>query len=393
MRVILLILLTITLTCSLAAQEKLEDLSFYIEEYMDNLNTSGLSNGTPSSDYRAPWIEGIDFRTETRDWELLQQEYQLRIKPSTPKIRKYQKLAYQDLLTELEMVKSQVQYSGLKKVYENWLSRYYEFKEAQILEGSIKHYDDRIKVLSISNQKGEVDALEILKVKMQKEELQLEIKNLTKDISNLNIENSIISIDDIRNKLIMESFDLQNYPDMASDLFDLQKIDHQYELEKAEKNQAFDFAQLTYRGPYEDIWQERVSMSIAFTLPQSKRTNFDMMELEIERMVEQQRMEEKKLEFQNEIKLATENLQVAFDEYDERKEILEQLTKYDKILEEYIPRSKEEVLDLINLKMDKVDEEIDLIRLEENIYEEYLDFLEAQSIFTTSPSLNHLAKN
>ncbi len=390
---VFLILIIFTFPCHLMAQEKLQDLSFYLKQYNDNLKSSVNNVGDPSSEYRPPWLEGLDFRTETRDWELLRQQYQLRVKPSTPKIRKYQKLAYRDLLTELKMVKSQVQYSGLKKIYEDWLTQFFEHKEARILENSIKYYDDLVKVLSISDEKGEVDALEIIKVKIKKEELELKINNLKKDLSNPEIENSILTIDDIRNQMIIESFDFQNYTDKASDLFELQKIDNQYELEKAEKNRAFDFAQLTYRGPHEDIWQERVSLSLAFTLPFSARTNFDMMELEIERLVEQQQIKERQLEYENEIRLAAENLQEAFDEYDERMELLAQLSKYDKILEDYTPRSKSEVLDLISLKVDGIDEKIDLIRLEENIYEEYLDLLEAQAVFTTSPMVNHLAKN
>lgn len=391
MRVILT-LLAVTFTCSLMAQEKLEDLGFYLREYTDNLKTANNSVGSMSSEYRAPWIEGVDFRTETRDWELLQQEYQLRIKPTTPKIRKYQKQAYQDLLMELEMAKSQVQYIGLKKVYEDWLEKYFEHKEAILLESTIKHYDDLIKVLSISDQKGEIDALEIIKIKMRKEELQLKINNLQKELSSQDIESRLMTVEEIRGLTMTGAYVILNYPTMTADLFDLQKIENQYQLEKAEKNQFFDFAQVTYRGPHNEVWQERINMSLAFRLPQSKRTNFDMIELQIEKLVEQQKIEERKLEFENEQKLAYDNLQLAFDEYDERNKILSQLSKYDKILEDYTPRSKNEILDLISLKMDAVDEKIDLIRLEENIYEEYLDFLETRSIFMASPTINHLAK-
>lgn len=384
--------LILIFACSISAQEKLEDLSFYIEQHSDKLAAGRNSSSGDLLDYKAPWIDRMEFRTETRDWELVQQEYQFRLRPNTPKVRKYQKQVYQDLLTELEATKAAVKTYGLKKVYENWLERIFEDRRADLLVNSRSYYDDLVKVLSSTNQKGEIDALEIIEVKIEREELELKIKNLQKDLANPDIQNSLLSIEDIKGKILIDSDNPGLYPSIASDLFDLQKIENKYALEKAEKNKAFEFAQVTYRGPHDEIWQERISMSLAFRIPRGERTNFDMLELQIDKMMEQEQIAERKLDYQNSLGSATEDLQEAIDAYDEKKEMIAQLAKYGDILEKYNPSTKGEIVKLISLKMDAMDGQLDLLRLEENIYERYIDYLDARSIFSTQPTISHLTK-
>jgi len=384
--------LILIFACSISAQEKLEDLSFYIEQHSDKLAAGRNSSSGDLLDYKAPWIDRMEFRTETRDWELVQQEYQFRLRPNTPKVRKYQKQVYQDLLTELEATKAAVKTYGLKKVYENWLERIFEDRRADLLVNSRSYYDDLVKVLSSTNQKGEIDALEIIEVKIEREELELKIKNLQKDLANPDIQNSLLSIEDIKGKILIDSDNPGLYPSIASDLFDLQKIENKYALEKAEKNKAFEFAQVTYRGPHDEIWQERISMSLAFRIPRGERTNFDMLELQIDKMMEQEQIAERKLDYQNSLGSATEDLQEAIDAYDEKKEMIAQLAKYGDILEKYNPSTKGEIIKLISLKMDAMDGQLDLLRLEENIYERYIDYLDARSIFSTQPTISHLTK-
>ena len=384
--------LILIFACSISAQEKLEDLSFYIEQHSDKLAAGRNSSSGDLLDYKAPWIDRMEFRTETRDWELVQQEYQFRLRPNTPKVRKYQKQVYQDLLTELEATKAAVKTYGLRKVYENWLERIFEDRRADLLVNSRSYYDDLVKVLSSTNQKGEIDALEIIEVKIEREELELKIKNLQKDLANPDIQNSLLSIEDIKGKILIDSDNPGLYPSIASDLFDLQKIENKYALEKAEKNKAFEFAQVTYRGPHDEIWQERISMSLAFRIPRGERTNFDMLELQIDKMMEQEQIAERKLDYQNSLGSATEDLQEAIDAYDEKKEMIAQLAKYGDILEKYNPSTKGEIIKLISLKMDAMDGQLDLLRLEENIYERYIDYLDARSIFSTQPTISHLTK-
>ena len=384
--------LILIFACSISAQEKLEDLSFYIEQHSDKLAAGRNSSSGDLLDYKAPWIDRMEFRTETRDWELVQQEYQFRLRPNTPKVRKYQKQVYQDLLTELEATKAAVKTYGLKKVYENWLEKIFEDRRADLLVNSRSYYDDLVKVLSSTNQKGEIDALEIIEVKIEREELELKIKNLQKDLANPDIQNSLLSIEDIKGKILIDSDNPGLYPSIASDLFDLQKIENKYALEKAEKNKAFEFAQVTYRGPHDEIWQERISMSLAFRIPRGERTNFDMLELQIDKMMEQEQIAERKLDYQNSLGSATEDLQEAIDAYDEKKEMIAQLAKYGDILEKYNPSTKGEIVKLISLKMDAMDGQLDLLRLEENIYERYIDYLDARSIFSTQPTISHLTK-
>lgn len=297
----------------------------------DEFITNGLSNyeelkSTAGENLRFPWIENYEFRTETRDFDFEQQQYTLRVSPSTSKIRKAQK-AYADELRNAPDVDGQEIYCDLKlQLHLDWLNLYILNEQKSyisdlliilndkktIYERIIGTYDfDPSKVMKLQTDRSDMEAT-LNKIQLEEEYLLgiYNIQDRELDFSDFISPESILDFLNNDSNLSTEEFPV----DMQS-AYETALILKEMELESSEEKKWVDFVQLRYRGPHSDAFQERLALGIGFQLSNSGNAKLKMQELQLELEEIETEVERDKQDRQGKIDLSSTQLKFDLKEY------------------------------------------------------------------------------
>jgi len=276
------------------------NIQTYIKERVHQLDNIPNRNYT-DNDFRASWIDGMDIRTETDQFNFNRQRYLFRVSPNTPKIREAQTNLHQLNLEKADLQQTLLKRDFIEIAYEEVLTFYEAFRKLKIKEDLLIILQDKEQVwrkLSLNTTKIPADWIKIqqdiaqLEIAIFKEKTLLEAWQ-TQGIW-LNWEN-LLPIDSILTELSEGSnkrFQLQAREYDVDNLI----IEREEALEQAEQKKLLDFVQVEYNGPHTDDFQERVSLTVGFRLPFSSSRKLKMEEIAIEKeALQQERAVEKKL--------------------------------------------------------------------------------------------------
>jgi len=178
---------------------------------------------------------------------------------------------------------------------------------------------------------------------------------------------------------IQVSLVTESGPNMSQgDIIDLQTIQHEEELEKAEQNRVLDFLALEYRGPHDIELERRVSMGVSLNLPFFGANNLSLAKLKVEREKEEYRIEKKKGDALKKLDRIKSSIKSQLAEYESYRELYERIEKENLQL-----ITNMEAQALINPKIrlnhqiQVLEHQISLLNLKETIVNEYLDYLQA----------------
>jgi len=251
--------------------------------------------GTLTGDFpKFPWVEEYVFRTETRDFNFDEQEYTLRVSPSTPKKRKAQAALrhhYYDRPNQ-EYEKRNLELAA--NLYVDWLDLYFIEQEKGYLTELSEVWNDKKTI----NEKliGTFDfdfddlvQLETESTKLEQTNFRLELEqNELQDMYGIESDvldhSDLVTMEEILTKLaqdiLTETASGKNGRDQIA--YKREGVEKEIALEEAEGRQIFDFAQLRYRGPHEDLYRERIAVGIGFKLPNSGNRKLKIAELQAE---------------------------------------------------------------------------------------------------------------
>ena len=82
----LIILLIWCASTTLSLGQTSFNISTYIQKRVETLDNSS-ERSLPNNQFNPSWIDGMDIRTETDEFEFNRQRYLIRVSPNTPKIR------------------------------------------------------------------------------------------------------------------------------------------------------------------------------------------------------------------------------------------------------------------------------------------------------------------
>jgi len=351
-----------------------------------NLGTQevGVSNNSSQSKSpKMPWVEEYEFRTETRDFDFEQQEYTFRMSPSTGRIRRALTALYdhQEVVPDFDALESQC--DDLAERYATWLELYLIDREKSILAQLKTILNDRQLVLNRQAGSLDFDWSKLISLRQDITDLDLRFSRLNTEVTRINSQLG----------LVMPSFSFagfislakigERFPgpfNLASDPkldYELETIARELELEKAERKQYFNFAQLRYQGPHTDPFQERFSVGLAFQLPNSGQKLVKMRELELE---------ERALRTEQSVALASDRAEyeedvaawrIEFGHFDfmteahrEEKEELIRIANQLKRKEGFNP------LPLLEIEERSLRNELRLLGLSANLYQSYLKIRE-----------------
>jgi hypothetical protein len=349
---------------------------------------------------RFPWIEQLDLRTETRDLDFDQQEYTLRLDPSSRKKRN----AYNDLYNAYKRNPDLRKISYLEEdiytAYKTWVSLYFIEKRKSIYEGLQLLYADKA---LLSEKK--LNALEISfkdLIDIETSSTQLEVNAFDDDLMNdyflrkyslgevlLDFED-IIKVEEILLSVQSMEMSLSN-KDLEKYNYEQELINKEIAVEKAEGQHYFDFLQFKYRGPHDNLFEERFSIGLGTELSNPGSRKLKLEELKLKQLEIEQGYENDIEESNTVLEEIKEEIILDIKSYMNKKEAsITQAKNLSIISDKVRTREGYDPEILLDIKEKTLKFSLELLDLEESIYEDYIKLLAESLNLFKKPLTNHL---
>lgn len=355
--------------------------------------TLGLSNfkqieQATGSEVDFPWIDQYEFRTETRDFDLAQQEYTVRLSPSTAKIRNAQK-AYSEIIRNTPDFEGQEIYCDyVSSLHSDWLSLFILQENRSILNKLSILLNDKQSIYEKMLGSYEFDPEKLVSLQTEKSDLAISINKLQLEwdylLTKYGIQDQAIDFNDFITVKAVYAYLLSNILSAnESGMLDLE-IEHEkqllmkeIELESSERKQLIDFVQVKYNGPHSDEWQERLSVGLGFQLSKSGKQKLKMQELQIEQE-ELNRESERKVQEKKEELIVLENkLQSDIQSFFHFQKVMEEeRTQLQNLSKRIAQKEGTSPLFLLNIEERHLSMKIKSLKKREDLFQDYLEYLQ-----------------
>jgi len=359
-------------------------------------------------DFSPAWFDEIEIRTETHDFELRKQEYNIRFSPVSIWVRSAQKSYYKSKMMEYDMEKRKLLADNIKIIYQNWLSLVIDKRIISISDSLMVLYEDEetVRKRTLNFDMENVDRF--IEFREKKNDMLVdhlsyinEYNIIKKQLfARVNIDTSFAindvlidlelmrkAINDLKNRNIYEK--TATYKELK---VEESIISNELKIEEAENSKILDFLQVSYRGPHDDPMNERLLMTLALRLPLAGRNKMDTELLKVESLEILNKKKAQEQEFLFEINEILTKLEVLFSEYDIMKNYSNELQEESIFLEKSLGNLANSPLWLISNKKNILKTRLKLLEISEEIYSKYIDLLDIMGVFALDPAKNYLEK-
>lgn len=362
--------------------------SISIEELVAKVyaqNSAELHQG-----YKMPWIEEVNVRSETRDWRLREQRYSLRLRPISLGERRASSKLYNSWKEEIGILKLEKIYDQVADIHKDWVKQDFISRKININENILDLLSD-IEKVAVKQSAIDADRLNDL-IGVRSRIATLINDNALKAINRKKIIFELSEILDEEYQIVADSINLESYITAAkealvitdkpsispSDLLDLETIDNEMELEKAEQNRVLDFVALQYRGPHDNDLEERVSLGMSFNLPFYTSKKLSIAKLQVEKERELYRIESRKKESLDKLKGIKADLIAQLSEYDSYKQLYQKIEKENlQLITNMEAQAFINPTIRLNHEIQVLSNQLSLLAHKENIIQTYLEYLKA----------------
>lgn len=385
-----------------------QDLSISTQSFFDSTTKELITflqsspSGKAAHEFKAPHIEGLEFRTETNDFDLSEQDYTFRVSPTSKKIRKAQRELYNLYLNNPENPLLSTFETQLEAVYQAWVNLYIIDQKRSLSEELLdllkekKSLLEKMMLLPEFELKGFVD--------LQKREAELEVDMALLDEEqdavataydtqfatfNFNELIGVEAIESIVSTIDTDNLSREDMSIIAS--YEKELIQKELDLELAENDKIFEWGQLAYRGLNTNPFKEVVSIGAAFRWPHdgNNRLKIEELKIKLNQVDSEQYIENEKLQ------LSAENAKVSALAKIKTYRRISALRKKqqgdtDRIVELLKRDQSVNPLDLLDIREDEIEERLAIIKLLEEVYNAYLDTLSSSRLMYKLPLTNFL---
>lgn len=295
----LLVFLTFLIgTCKLVAQAD-SDISKI-------LNTAFKDNGVKfkneknyhlgSLDYAVPFLEKIEVRSETNDFDLRKQDYTVRVSPNTGSSRKAHRLYHESVKFMAEM---ELNTEIMKVLYDKYhLVKDYIFAKERLKLENVKNVVvlDKVKLLKKMISLSSFDIVDLIEAEDELYKLQRTIQSIESNLSNLErqlkellAQDEInISIDDLISVEQIKSFMSLNvlasktsHPEQEVLSAKHYNVLMEYDWEVSKNNFSIGFIQASYGYDQDKAFGSNFSLGLGFDIPVKGSTGLELNELKV----------------------------------------------------------------------------------------------------------------
>ncbi|NNC95296.1 MAG: hypothetical protein HKN92_07005 [Chitinophagales bacterium] len=384
---------------STAAQEKISSTDFLKMqmEKMQNEVMADLYSNIEDEKFKAAFIDDIQIRTETNDFEFRKQQYRLRVSPTSIQLKQTQEKLFEAYKRKYLKEIREIEERYLLTAYEAWIDNYIDAKKIEALRNSLDLKNKMLKDLMAQSENGSYSISDHFKIKRS-------ISNNEFDLLRLEGENSFlqneypgltsVSYDGMKSIAEVKNTVIQTEKSTSQYVNDHDKVIAKYELEEAlrEKNKVFDYLQGSYSGPHDDIFKERFSLELGIRLPLVGENKLEIYERRFEFEIEEIEQEIERQAYLQESREQREKLKNAIERYEMKQAFIESEAELHSKLKEVQISSGGTWEEYLEMEEVQLANELDLIEAEEEVWERYLEYIEVEEMLQRETKVDYLGK-
>lgn len=352
------------------------------------LQTSVLNE---ERDVNFPWIEEYEFRTETRDFDPEDQEYTLRLSPSTPRIRRAQKALYKHYLNTPKFENRELICDALLDANVDWTSLFLIERNIELLIQLAIIYDDKDKVFQKMMSSSEIPIEKIIDLESDRTDLKFALQELKiekqKILIKYNFNDVFLDFADFINvggiaSRVRENLVASNFSSLEEIAYEQEEVKKEIDLELAEKRQIFDFAQVRYEGPHTDFLNERLSLSVGLRIPNSGNRKLRIKELEFRQEDLIQESKRERFEIENRFEQIMFDLKLNIEKWQVFTSLMsDEETKLSSWKSRISGSADFTPLILLEIEERKIEMELKQLEIVEDVLDDYLRYLNQSGVF------------
>jgi len=358
--------------------------------------------------YDLPYIEKLEFRTETNDFDLRKQEYLIRISPNSLKNIHTQHQYQESVQYMTEMELKTASRKALKGRYDLLVNYIYlqdilgiKLKQKLLLK-------DKVTLLKRSIALANFDVLELIGAEYDAQEnlrdildLKNTIQTLEKNIQRKLIDSQFIQIDQDKlptianiRAIIDQSIAtyLLKHPVLEAQSARLYNNMLEYEWEAAKSKFSIGYIQAKFGHDPADNFKQSISFGIGFDIPLKSASRLDLNELRINILESESRFRNLKTNLEEASFAVQHQLQNLIKKYELVAEQVE-VGQAEFALQEYRKIAEASPHALIKLRENTLGIELILKQLQYQIMQSFIDYLDTTGLINKKPYKNFLSKN
>lgn len=393
----------ISLGTYLSASGQTLNTGAYLKESLavqSGSNGEAALNFLRNTDHNLPWLQELEFRTETHHFKFREQDYLLRLSLNMPAQQRAQR-EYHQAFIRLEELKAG---RDLLPVLDEQYSLIVDFHFINLLSEAERNYADlyakKVKVLRRQVASPEFDLMELVNTEedlydkqndilQYEQDLVLMKQKLTEVTGSDTLQTDLLNTDNILARVTGSSdftFAAEAISQAEQDL--LQK---DYVRETAAINNPFDFIQAEYGSRGNDPFREEFSVGLALKFPFKGDKKLDLLELQYEQLEESAKTVENKEERLLEIAEIRQNIEFLIARINLLRQ-QEEESQAGFALGRLREKSDADPLQILNLEEVQTKRNLRILRLNYRIFREYLDWLRLTESMSQLPLRNWLSE-
>jgi hypothetical protein len=355
--------------------------------------------------FNLPFIEKLEFRTETNDFDLRKQEYLIRVSPNSLKSIKTQKQYQETVQYMTKMELEATQNNALRKRYDLIVDFVFQKKILAIKYKQQTLLNDKVTLLKRSISLPGFDILELIEAEDDQQINQQEIMDLKNAIFTLS--NRIYG--DIQTQ--SDSFQVLNIEDLKKVLQEQQPnkttnhpilkvqsakaynriLEYEWEAAKSKISLAYFQTKYNYNSDPIDGFRKSISVGFGFDIPFKNAGRLDLNELQIN-------IFESESQYRNFKTQLVEQKHSSFNKLDnliQKHELVNQQLKDGQaefVLQEYQKIAEAPPKAIIKLRENTLRTTLLVQKLEYEIMQSYIEYLDYSGLLIQKPLTNYLTK-
>ncbi|MFK7774070.1 MAG: hypothetical protein AB8F94_18100 [Saprospiraceae bacterium] len=358
-----------------------------------------------NSTHKLPLVDEMEFRTETNDFRLQEQQYVLRGRFHT-KAQQQAHADFQQAKIELNTIDEQLlmqdllrdRYDAIVKVsyFEKLLAAK---KEQKIL------LEDRMTVLKKSINLPKFNILDLIDAE---DDLHLADRDILRLKNALNLaQQKIFRYSNQRGYLKtddLQMIDMEQLMEVARSLSTEPSTAHatlvkrnlnvnlaakEQAIRRTQEENTFDYFQAQIGGTDDRGFRQNFSLGMGITIPVRNRQQQNLDELEFEKIDEGLKYEELKIELKERMTQIRLEMETQYELYQLLDQQLEN-SQADEVLEQYQKVAGASPIAMLKLKGSKFKKELEQFRIQQDIYLLYVELLDASGKMMELPLRNYL---
>ncbi|MFT6320867.1 MAG: hypothetical protein ACJAT4_001796 [Granulosicoccus sp.] len=361
-----------------------------------------------NSTYKLPLVDEMEFRTETNDFRLKEQQYVLRGRFHT-KAQQQAQADFQQAKIELNTIEEQLLMQDLLRERYDAIVKVSYFEKLLAAKKDQKILlEDRMTVLKRSINLPKFDILDLIDAEDDLHEADREILRLRnalnlaqQKIFRFSNQRGYLKTDELQliemGEVMKVVRSLSTEPSAAHATLVKRNLNvnlaaTEQAIRRTQEENTLDYLQAQIGGTDDDGFRQNFSLGMGITIPVRNRQQQKLDELEFEQIDESLKYEEIKIELKErmtQIRLEMEN---QYELYQLLNQQLEN-SQADQVLKQYQKIAGASPIAMLKLKGSQFKKELEQFSVQQNIYVLYVELLDASGKMMELPLRNYLMRS